>query len=152
VPNKDDRRAALLVAVEAAAVGDKGLPITSAIVAAFRGAGISALQAANDSGDDVIETLDRAVGWHRLLRMKPELAALVEDNEASPLVLAAEQYSTVSKYAGAFPQSFIFRSARKHDPLLAAITVLKRLHLEAADTPRSCPDHSSQCSRKETHL
>jgi TnpA family transposase len=111
---------------------------------------ISALQAANDSGDDVIETLDRAVGWHRLLRMKPELAALVEDNEASPLVLAAEQYSTVSKYAGAFLKSFIFRSARKHDPLLAAITVLKRLYLEGR---RTLPDrvpitHLSAAERK----
>ena len=48
------------------------------------------------------EVLDQEVGWHRLLRIKPELESMVEDNEASPLTLAAEQYATVNKYAGAF--------------------------------------------------
>lgn len=95
---------------------------------------ISALQAANDSGDDAIATPDREVGWHRLLRMKPEFAAMVEANEASPLALAAEQYATVSKYAGAFLQALTFQSARKHDPLLAAIAVLKRLYSERCRT------------------
>ncbi|MGX5806485.1 hypothetical protein ACWGS9_35935, partial [Bradyrhizobium sp. Arg314] len=73
-------------------------PETSKILRMFLDT-ISALQAANDNGDDAIETLDREVGWPRLLRMKPELAAMVEDNEASPLALAAEQYATVRKYA-----------------------------------------------------
>lgn len=71
---------------------------------------ITALQSANDQGQDAIEVLDREVGWHRLLRMKPELAAMVEDNEASPLVLAAEQYSRTHKYATAFLMTFTFRS------------------------------------------
>lgn len=91
---------------------------------------ISALQAANDREENAIEALDRAVGWHRLLRMKPELEAMVEDNEASPLVLAAEQYANVRKYAGAFLETFTFHSTRRHDPLLAAIDVLKRLYTE----------------------
>ncbi|ESZ27405.1 hypothetical protein X732_32570 [Mesorhizobium sp. L2C066B000] len=43
---------------------------------------------------------------------------MVEDKEASLLTLAAEQYATVNKYAGAFLQAFTFRSARRHDPLL----------------------------------
>ena len=55
-------------------------------------------------------TLDRRVGWHRLLRIKPEPEAMVEDNDASPLTFAAEQYATVSKYAGAFLQTFTFLS------------------------------------------
>ncbi|MBV1712640.1 MAG: hypothetical protein KUA37_11655 [Desulfomicrobium sp.] len=86
----------------------------------------------------------------RLLRMKPELESMVEDNEASPLTLAAEQYATVNKYAGAFLQAFTFRSARHHDPLLAAIALLKRLHLEKR---RSLPEripiiHLSQADRR----
>jgi TnpA family transposase len=91
---------------------------------------ISALQVANDREENALETLDRAVGWHRLLRMKPELEAMVGDNEAAPLVLAAGQYANVRKYAGAFLQTFTFHSTRRHDPLLAAIEVLKQLYAE----------------------
>jgi len=91
---------------------------------------ISALQTANDSDENAIELLDRKVGWHRLLRMKPELEAMVEENEASPLALAAEQYANVRKYAGRFLETFTFHSTRRHDPLLAAIETLKLLYVE----------------------
>lgn len=99
---------------------------------------ISALQSDNDRGQDALEVLDREVGWHRLLRMKPELAAMVEDNEASPLVLAAEQYSGVLKYAPAFLTTFTFRSTRRHDSLLTAVAMLRRLHSEGR---RVLPEH-----------
>ena len=74
---------------------------------------------------------------------------MVEDNEASPLTLAAEQYGTVKKYAGAFLQTFTFHSARRHDPLLVAIALLKRLY---AEKRRTLPDrvpvsHLSQADR-----
>lgn len=80
-------------------------------------------QSANEYGRNALEVLDQKVGWLRLLSMKPELESMVEDNEASPLALAAEQYATLSKYAGAFLQAFTFQSARRHDPLLAAISL-----------------------------
>lgn len=91
---------------------------------------IVALQAANDTDADPMMTLDRRVGWHRLLQVKPGLEAMVENNDVSPLVMAAEQHATVRKYAGAFLQTFIFHSRRRHDPLLAAIATLKRLYVE----------------------
>jgi hypothetical protein len=111
---------------------------------------ITALQSANDYGRNALEVLDQKVGWHRLLRMKPELESMVEDNEAPPLTVAAEQYVTVNKYAGAFLQVFTFRSARRHDPLLAAIALLTRLH---AEKRRTLPDripltHLSQTDRR----
>lgn len=43
---------------------------------------ITALQSANDYGRNALDALDQEVGWHRLLRMKPELESMVEDNEA----------------------------------------------------------------------
>lgn len=95
---------------------------------------ITALQSANDYGRNALEVLDQKVGWHRLLRMKPDLESIVEGNEASPLALAAEQYATVNKYAGAFLQAFMFQSARRHDPLLAAIFLLNRLYAEKRRT------------------
>ena len=111
---------------------------------------ITALQSANNYGRNALEVLDQEVGWHRLLRIKPELASMVENNEASPLALAAEQYATVNKYAGAFLEAFTFRSARRHDPLLAAISLLKRLY---AEKRRALPErvpitHLSQAERK----
>jgi hypothetical protein len=91
---------------------------------------ITALQSANDYGRNALEVLDQQVGWHRLLRMNPELESMVEDNEASLLGVTGEQYATVNKYAGAFLEAFKFQSARRHDPLLAAISLLKRLYAE----------------------
>jgi TnpA family transposase len=111
---------------------------------------ITALQSANDYGRNALEVLDQKVGWHRLLRMKPELESMIEDNEASPLTLATEQYATVHKYAGAFLQAFTFQSARRHDPLLAAVSLLKRLY---AESRRTLPDrvpvtHLRQADRR----
>jgi TnpA family transposase len=91
---------------------------------------ILALQAANDADEDAIEMVNRKVGWHRLLQIKPGLEAMVEDGDVSPLVMAAEQYGNVRKFAGAFLQAFTFHSRRRHDPLLAAIAALKMLYAE----------------------
>ena len=111
---------------------------------------ITALQSANEYGRNALEVLDQKVGWHRLLRMKPELESMVEDNEASPLVVAGEQYATVSKFAGAFLRAFTFQSGRRHDPLLAAISLLKRMYAEKRRTlPERVPDtHLSQTDRR----
>ena len=111
---------------------------------------ITALQSANDYGRNALEVLDQEVGWHRLLRMKPELESMVQVNEASPLTVAAEQYATVTKYAGVFLRTFTFRSARRHDPLLAAIDLLRRLYAEKRRTlPERVPvTHLSQADRK----
>lgn len=89
---------------------------------------IVALQTANDADADPMTTLDRQVGWHRLLQIKPGLEAMVESNDVSALMTAAEQHATVRKYAGAFLQTFTFHSRRRHDPLLAAVATLKMLH------------------------
>lgn len=91
---------------------------------------IVALQAANDNDVDPMTVLDRRVGWHRLLQIKPSLEAMVENGDMSPLVLAAEQYGNIRKFAGAFLQAFTFRSHRRHDPLLAAVAILKILYVE----------------------
>ena len=66
---------------------------------------IVALQTANDADADPMTALDRQVGWHRLLQIKPGLEAMVESANASPLVLAAEQHGNIRKFAGAFLQA-----------------------------------------------
>ena len=91
---------------------------------------ILALQAANDNHEDALDTVNRTVGWHRLLQIKPGLEAMVENGDASPLVMAAEQYGNIRKYASAFLRTFTFCSQRRHDPLLAAVATLKMLYAE----------------------
>ena len=98
---------------------------------------ILALQTANDSDEDAIETINRRVGWHRLLQVKPALEAMVENGDPDPLLVAVEHYPTIRKYAAQFLRTFSFRSARRNDPLLAAIEILKSLH---EDRRRNLPD------------
>ncbi len=91
---------------------------------------IVALQNANDADEDVMSVVNRQVGWHKLLQIKPNLEAMVENADTSPLVMAAEQYANVRKFAGGFIQTFMFHSHRRYDPLLAAISTLKGLYAE----------------------
>ena len=91
---------------------------------------IVALQNANDADEDAMKVVNRQVGWHKLLQIKPNLEAMVENADTSPLVMAAEQYANVRKFSGVFLQIFTFHSHRKHDPLLAAIRILRGLYAE----------------------
>lgn len=58
---------------------------------------IVALQTANDADEDAIDVVNRQVGRHRLLQIKPGLEAMVENGDASPLAMAAEQHANVRK-------------------------------------------------------
>jgi TnpA family transposase len=89
---------------------------------------LRALVAANDTGRNAIDVLDDEIGWHRLLQAKPEVEAMVRDADPDPLVLAAERYGPVRKYAARFLETFTFRSSRRHDSLMAAIGTLKTLN------------------------
>lgn len=91
---------------------------------------IVALQNANDADEDVMSVVNRQVGWHKLLQIKPNLEAMVENADTSPLVMATEQYANVRKFASVFLQTFMFHSHRRYDPLLAAVSTLKWLYAE----------------------
>lgn len=98
---------------------------------------IIALQAANDNDTDAIDTIDRRIGWHRLVQAKPTLEALVKDGDTPLLLLALEPYGLLRKAAMRFLHSFTFRSNRRHDALLAAIATLCSLYDEGR---RRLPD------------
>ncbi|BCH67492.1 hypothetical protein RvVAT039_pl03250 (plasmid) [Agrobacterium vitis] len=88
---------------------------------------LRALVIADQTGANALDTIDRQVGWHKLLQAKPLVEAMVEDADPDPLLLAVERYGGVRKYAPIFLQAFTFRSSRRHDPLLAALDMLKLL-------------------------
>jgi len=54
---------------------------------------------ANETDTDMFDTLNATVGWHKLMRAKPTVEAMVIDAEPEPLQLAAERHATVRKYA-----------------------------------------------------
>ncbi|RWK37890.1 Tn3 family transposase [Mesorhizobium sp.] len=89
---------------------------------------LRALVAANETGKDAIDVLDREVGWYKLLQAKPVVEAMVKDADPDSLILAAERYANVRKYAVRFLRTFAFRSSRRHNPLLTAIETLKSLN------------------------
>jgi TnpA family transposase len=89
---------------------------------------LQALVVASDTGRNAIDVLDDEIGWHRLLRAKLEVEAMVRDADPDPLVLAAERYGPVRKFASRCLEMFTLRSSRRHDSLMAAIGTLKTLN------------------------
>ncbi|WP_445504325.1 Tn3 family transposase [Microvirga sp. G4-2] len=122
---------------------------TTKVLRLFRDT-LRALVVASDTGRNAIDVLDDEVGWHRLLQAQPEVEAMVRDADPDPLLLAAERYSTIRKYAVRFLETFTFCSSRKHDSLLAAIGTLKTLQAANRRTlPERVPvGHLSIKSRK----
>jgi hypothetical protein len=111
---------------------------------------LRALVVANDTGRNAIDVLDDEIGWHRLLQAQPEVEAMMQDADPDPLVLAAERYGPVRRYAARFLETFTFRSSRRHDSLLAAIGTLKTLNAAGRRTlPERVPvGHLTAQARK----
>ena len=104
----------------------------------------------NETGEDTFKVLDREIGWDRLVQARAEVEVLATTAEADPLLGAAERYSWVRRYVPKLLEAFTFRSARAHDPLLAAIELLRQLN---RDDRRGLPDkvplgHLTQKVRK----
>lgn len=111
---------------------------------------LRALAEANETGEDTFKVLDREIGWRRLVQAQVDVATLAETAEADPLIGAAAHYSWARRYAPALLEAFIFRSARAHDPLLAAIELLQQLNRDdRRGLPAKIPiDHLTQKVRK----
>jgi hypothetical protein len=98
---------------------------------------VGALAEARQTGEDTFDVLDSQIGWDRLIQARVDVKALTKTAEADPLLGACERYSWVRRYAPEFLDAFVFRSTRPHDPLLAAIELLRRLN---RDERRVLPD------------
>ncbi len=111
---------------------------------------LRALSLANETDTDMFDTLNATVGWHKLMRAKPTVEAMVVEAEPEPLQLAAERHATVRKYAPQFLDTFVFTSSRRYDSLLAAIDFLRELNRSGKRTlPGKFPlAHLSEKDRK----
>ena len=101
---------------------------------------IEALAAAQDGDADAFETVDDAVGWPKLLRVREEVQELANLAGEDPLVRAADRWKTLRKFAPALIEALQFRSARAGDPMLAALTLLAGLNeCGRRDVPADAP-------------
>lgn len=107
---------------------------------------IDALAAAQESKEDAFEAVDDAVGWSRLLEVRPEVAELANVAVEDPLIRAADRWKTLRKFAPALIEALEFRATRASDPMLAALKLLVDLHQAGK---REIPSDAPMPFRKE---
>ena len=89
---------------------------------------IAALKQAQKTGEDGVAVVDREVGMKRLEDALPIIGAVADVADQDILVTAAERYSVLRRFSPRFLASFRFESNAPHDPLLAAIEILKAVN------------------------
>jgi len=88
---------------------------------------IAALKQAQATGEDGIVVVDREVGLKRLDDTLPVIGAVAEIADPDILVTAAERYSVLRRFSPRFLAAFHFESNVLHDPVLAAIELLRAM-------------------------
>jgi TnpA family transposase len=93
---------------------------------------IAALKQAQATGEDGVAAVDREVGLKRLDQALPVIDAVAEVADQDILITAAERYSVLRRFSPRFLAAFRFESNVPHDPVLAAIEVLKAMDRDGA--------------------
>ena len=98
-----------------------------------------AMLAAKERGEDQVAAVERALGWERLKTLVAETEAAVADTRPDNLGEIVERYASVRRMSPVILGAFVFRSWKEHDPLLAALDVVRELHASGAKKlpPRS---------------
>ena len=89
---------------------------------------ITALSDAREQELDALSRVDESVGWWTLLQAKPQVDALAALATDDPLVMAADRYATLRRFAPAFLDHFQFKAGSGGAPLIKAIGVLRDLN------------------------
>lgn len=104
------------------------------------GTTIGSLKLARKEGLDVFSALDDDVGWDKLMRAAPQVAAIADLAQEDPLVRAADRYMTLRRYAPAFLDAFELRAAGTTNGALAAVKLLRQLNATGKrDVPADAP-------------
>ncbi len=88
-----------------------------------------AMLAAKASGADQVATVERALGWERLKTLVSEADKIVADTRDDNLAEVVDRYPTVRRMVPVLLGAFVFRSWKSDDPLLAALDVLRGVHV-----------------------
>lgn len=86
---------------------------------------ITALKQARKTGEKDVAVIERAVGMAELDKALPVIEAVAGVADVEILATAAERYGVLRRFSPRFLAAFRFQSNVPHDPLLAAIELLK---------------------------
>jgi TnpA family transposase len=101
---------------------------------------IDAMASALDSEDDPFDMLDAVVGWHNLLKIRPEVANIAATAHVDPLIVAADRYATLRKFAPDLIEALQFRASKGSAKTMAAIEMLRSLNASGKrDLPVDAP-------------
>jgi TnpA family transposase len=107
---------------------------------------IDALSGAVETDADPIAALDATVGWATLLRARPEVGAIAASAGEDPLVVAADRYQTLRKFAPALIEALTFKAGKGDTQTIASLETLKALHRSGR---REVPADAPMPFRKE---
>jgi hypothetical protein len=96
-----------------------------------------AMLAAKEKGEDQVAAVERALGWERLKTLVANTEAAVADSRPDNLGEVVERYASVRRMSPVILGAFVFRSWKEHDPLLAALDMVRELH--ASGTKKLSP-------------
>src|SRR5271166_4353580 len=91
-----------------------------------------AMLAAKEKGEDQVSAVERSLGWERLRTLVAETEAAVANTRPANLGEIVERYASVRRMSPVILGAFVFRSWKEHDPLLAALDVVRELHASGA--------------------
>lgn len=86
---------------------------------------IAALRHAKETGEEGVAAVEREVGLGKLDQALPVIDAVAGVADVEILATAAERYAVLRRFSPRFLAAFRFQSNGPHDPLLAAIDLLK---------------------------
>ena len=91
-----------------------------------------AMLAAKERGEDQVAAVERALGWERLKILVAVTESAVADSRPDNLGEIVERYASVRRMSPVILGAFVFRSWKEHDPLLAALDVVRELYASGA--------------------
>jgi hypothetical protein len=86
---------------------------------------IAALKQAKNTGEDGVAAVEREVGLAKLDQALPVIEAVAGIADVEILATAAERYAVLRRFSPRFLAALGFQSNVPHDPLLAAVDLLK---------------------------
>jgi predicted DNA-binding WGR domain protein len=107
---------------------------------------IDALTAAVENDEDPIEALDASVGWFTLLKIRHEVASIADTAHVDPLIVAADRYATLRKFAPDLLEALELRAGKGSARTIAAIELLRELNTSGK---RDLPPNPPMPFRKE---
>ena len=100
---------------------------------------IDALKRASETGEEGVSAVEREIGFRRLEAALPVIDSVSDVAEQDILVTAAERYGAMRRFAPQLLNAFVFRSNVPHDPVLAAIELIRTLNRGGGKIPRRPP-------------